>query len=1465
MDRIEDAYNGLMGEKFMRQTRERLHWICSKCVGARILDVGCSQGTLDRLLGQLGKSVLGVDVDKDAIAYAEGKLAEMDGSSRERLSFVTTNFMDFKTKDRFDTVVMGEILEHLVAPELFVKKAFSLLVGGGTLVVTVPFGINDHPDHRQTFYCTWIKDFLEPFFCIKGVNFSGKWLGVVGVKRAKRTVVDKQVPVSFVRELETAFYALERPIVNENKVYGQRLQNQNKDIAETKKALATASSEVSAAKTDAAAQKTRVDKAIADCQKIKTDLSTEIAKQKDVVARLTAEKAAVEAAAAKQKTALVAEQAKVKDLNSKLVATRNELAATKNEALELRVNLDADRKVSSGQAEQISVLKAALQFAANRTQIETSDTRLIEYSQEVRELRSALEVKRDEIVERAEKVGMLSGRIDALNVEKEVLSSRVAELSAALEAKSSEVAKAEGLARQRETENAQLCREVALLKDQVREAAERIEKLGLLSDQVNVLTSQVDALKAENQSLSSKAAELSAALEARTQALENAENYARLCEEKNTRLSGVESELLSKVEALSVMERELESERGRLAAKIADLAVLFAAKSYEAEKAEARTKLCETENAMVESQLAVARQSAVAVQEERDEVARKCAVLENECSESRSACDSLRNSLKAMESRWKKADAAVRAAQSENRALNMARQKAAAAQKATAGSLQKQISELRRAYTELKKAKTVAVRRHNEKAQKLKDVLRKYKALSKSKLGRLTLGYWHLKDRLLCRTEKKPDDKQETKAPLPQQLSAVPSNRPVKAAATSENGSAPKDGSSKEDGSPKEDGLPKGDEGFFSRMAVNIAEMPVSNGSRYYEKINARIGLICDRFFYDAINAAADFVYIPPDVTEETLAGLDAMLVVSTWSGLNNDEWRGFANDGRPKRRRAEEIVETCRRYGVPTIFYSKEDPPNYEYYITLAQKCDCVFTSAAECIPDYKRDCGHDRVWTMKFCINPAMHNPVGMRHVAKERNVIFSGSWMAKYPHRCKDLETIFSGVLKSGRKLNIVDRNYALRSNPMYRYPEKYLGFQSPAIEHDALQKVHKCFDWAINVNTVKNSSTMFANRAYELQASGNLLLSNYSLGVSNLLPTVFLVHDADEAARILNSFTPEEVYERQVSGVRRVMTGETCFDRIAEMLELAGLHGRAVSQRNVLVVARKITGKVREMFERQSLAAKRLVSERDLTDSIWNSADIVAFFDDKAEYGVFYLEDMVNAFKYTNCDYVTKEAYLKRGKLVAGREHDFVSVMPDKYRTVFWRRSFGRNQLVKLRRKAKLPNGYSIDHFNFEVKPCRRAAEKPEISVILPTYNNGWFLYGRSFASLRRSSLFQKMEVLIVDDGSPDMFTPKMGQYLESLYPNVRTYCFPTGGSGTGARSRNKGVELARGKYIVYLDPDDEAIGDGYAKLYAAAEEDPSLDFVIGNMLKLGVDGKMAFVDNVCHITNSIGTEWTSDVR
>ena len=48
--------------------------------------------------------------------------------------------------------------------------------------------------------------------------------------------------------------------------------------------------------------------------------------------------------------------------------------------------------------------------------------------------------------------------------------------------------------------------------------------------------------------------------------------------------------------------------------------------------------------------------------------------------------------------------------------------------------------------------------------------------------------------------------------------------------------------------------------------------------------------------------------------------------------------------------------------------------------------------------------------------------------------------------------------------------------------------------PAIDYAELLRIHKLYDWAVNINTVKHSETMFAARVYELQAMGNLLISN-----------------------------------------------------------------------------------------------------------------------------------------------------------------------------------------------------------------------------------------------------------------------------------------------------------------------------------------------------------------------------------
>ncbi len=478
MDRIDDAYNGLMGDEFMRKTRERLHWMCSKVQGAKILDVGCSQGTLARILGSLGKNVQAVDINSDAIAFAEEKLAEMDSATRNRVRFLALNFMDFKTDERYDSVVIGEVLEHLVCPETFVEKAYGHLVEDGVIVITVPFGINDDPDHRHTFYWSWINEIVSPCFDIREFRFFGKWIGVVGVKREKKAVAESSIPFSVVKDLEAAFYAIERPIVNDNKTRGERI-----------KALSAAHS--------------------AELAKQKEALSKAAAEKKEAVEAAEKQKTVLEGEIARQRTALAAEQSKAQDLTSKLMSAHDELSAIKNEALELRVNRDAEQRVAAGQTEQIAVLKAALQYVANRQQPESAEMRLLEYSREMRELRSAFDAKRDELTERAERMGRLAGEVEALKESRDSLSLKVEELSASLaEATSVLDSKEEAMKRLAEAYS-ELEKELADKKDTLRKLEEERQ---LIQSALSVAEGEAVSARSETEVLKSEADRLEADL-----------------------------------------------------------------------------------------------------------------------------------------------------------------------------------------------------------------------------------------------------------------------------------------------------------------------------------------------------------------------------------------------------------------------------------------------------------------------------------------------------------------------------------------------------------------------------------------------------------------------------------------------------------------------------------------------------------------------------------------------------------------------------------------------------------------------------------------------------------------------------------------------------------------------------------------------------------------------------------------
>ncbi|MFC7560624.1 DUF3880 domain-containing protein [Paenibacillus farraposensis] len=163
------------------------------------------------------------------------------------------------------------------------------------------------------------------------------------------------------------------------------------------------------------------------------------------------------------------------------------------------------------------------------------------------------------------------------------------------------------------------------------------------------------------------------------------------------------------------------------------------------------------------------------------------------------------------------------------------------------------------------------------------------------------------------------------------------------------------------------------------------------------------------------------------------------LLVESAWQGLDRSWRRQLYDIGGKRDVVIREIIRFCRKNGIPTVFWNKEDSPNYKHFISTAKLFDYVFTTDANCIKRYRRDLGHDRIDVLPFAAQPVLHNPVDTSYHSKE-NVAFAGTWYrTKYPHRPKDM----SLILGPARSLNlhIFDRKRNYRINNVYKF-QKYI---------------------------------------------------------------------------------------------------------------------------------------------------------------------------------------------------------------------------------------------------------------------------------------------------------------------------------------------------------------------------------------------------------------------------------------
>ena len=106
---------------------------------------------------------------------------------------------------------------------------------------------------------------------------------------------------------------------------------------------------------------------------------------------------------------------------------------------------------------------------------------------------------------------------------------------------------------------------------------------------------------------------------------------------------------------------------------------------------------------------------------------------------------------------------------------------------------------------------------------------------------------------------------------------------------------------------------------------------------------------------------------------------------------------------------------------------------------------------------------------------------------------------------------------------------------------------------------------------------------------------------------------------------------------------------------------------------------------------------------------------------------------------------------------------------------------------------------------------------EISVIIPAYNAEKFLH-RCLDSVISQTIFDKLQVIVIDDGSTDKTGNIADSYAEK-HSNILCIHQKNGGH---PKARNVALQQAVGKYVGFVDADDWVDVDFFQKLFEAIE-------------------------------------------
>ena len=525
---------------------------------------------------------------------------------------------------------------------------------------------------------------------------------------------------------------------------------------------------------------------------------------------------------------------------------------------------------------------------------------------------------------------------------------------------------------------------------------------------------------------------------------------------------------------------------------------------------------------------------------------------------------------------------------------------------------------------------------------------------------------------------------------------------------------------------------------------------------KHVSESKRELNVVCvlDKFTFDSLSYEINLHPLPKKGWKDFLknGSFDFLLAESIWKG-HDEQWIwAMSSPNSPNGERFKEVLEFCNEIGLKKVFWNKEDPVNYDRFISTAKQFDVIFTSDNRSIQRYVDDCGHENIFPMPFACQPIIHNPI--RNKLPVHSICFAGSWYVR-EHGDRKRQTKLLVDASKKYDLHIYDRFYG--TNDANRFPSNYSRFVRGSMPYEECCMAYRAYKLFLNVNSVMNSDTMFSRRVFEILASSTHVLSTPSEGMEKMLPHGITVVDSlnDANSAIENLLANDEERQRSAHlGYRHVMNNHTYSHRVGDMLEKIGLESALLSQ-NPLVSLVTCTNRpdmipnIMHNYTHQTWENRELIIVIDCPDNEFqeiddslrhqedvnlykvptglslghcfnigmdlSKGDFIAKFDDDDLYGPNYIADQLLPFKYTDADIVGKlctfmyhekseKTYLrfpnnrhKYGDLVLGPTFFFKREVSEKVKMRDLSKSEDTNFL-----KDSLKAGYKIyatDPYNF----------------------------------------------------------------------------------------------------------------------------------------------------------------------